>query len=274
MSTTTENELTINDYVTLETYKYPSLYAGLTLEKSKLRILDHLLTTLGNGIYFTDVINQSYKNPTNMDILSKDNSHLFDGTEFFYLYKSANSREKIIHPHTRKEVMALTLKEIQELGWDNDDYYRISTVSDSEKVWTPYPGFYKEYSFVWEYKDHLHKLPVSILEGFLWYYDYVLNFFKSDDRYFYSYSCPNPNDTQAWEKYMKEWQETYDGKTKEILVEEDKMPIFSKSYGVKYDGNDLTVFLEKLQENLMNQNIQFIEETVQIIQNVISQKQS
>lgn len=267
------NELTINDYVTLVTYAYPSLYAGRNLEQSKLLILDHLLNTLGNGINFTDVMNMSHKSPTNNDILAKDNTHLFDGTPFFYIERAERGLPKLIHPKTRKEVMSLTLKEIQELGWDTDEYRRYPTISKRENPWTPYPGFHPVYSFIWEYKNYLHELPISFLEAFRWYYQQVENFFQSDNRYLYSYSCPNPTDTQAWDKYLKEWQEIYDSKTADIPDEAEKWAFFSKSYEQEYNG-DLKQFLDNRQENMLKEIHDFVNKSIELLDQEIAKKKT
>lgn len=261
-------------YITLKTLQYPSLYAAQSFASAKLAIMDHLLSTLGNDISFEDFLSEILLNKKNKETLEQPSDYLFDGTKMFYINKLSKddsyAREKPIHPNTGKEVFVLTMEQLKEFGWDNPEEYKwFENKQKNDDKWVPYPYFEKTYNMLWNHENELGKIPVSFLHEFVTYYRTVLDVFTTDKQYFYHYACPAPSDTEKWTEELEQWQTIYEKNTAEIQDEEEKMKKFSEDYCVPYNG-DMRTFLEQRHKQEIDKCIQFVNETIQMLENTIA----
>lgn len=270
------SNMTCDQYITLRALRYPSLWAGKSFSSAKLDIMDHLLSTIGNGITFHDFLDDILLTKKKKDALSQPSNYLFDGTKFYHVYKISKddefSRERPVHPQTGNQVSALTMEQIKELGWDDPTEYKwLENKSNSEEKgqWSPYPYFEKTYNILWQNKDELNKIPVDFLQEFINYYRTTLDFFTTDKQYFYYYACPAPSQTDKWINVLKEWQQIYEKNTAAIEDEQEKMQKFSKDYGLSYHG-DMRAFLEERHKKTIDKCVQFIQETIELLENTIS----
>lgn len=261
-------QMTTREYVTIKALKYPILWASDSYEFSKLIVLDHLLSVLGNGITFDTLLADSKKSKKNQEELKLNPDNLFNGSEFYYVHKKGTpSYETLKHPITGKDADCLTLAEIQELGWDNDDYSYYPNGKRSVDKWRPYPNFTKQYSLLWENQADLHLLPQDFLKEFINYYEETYKFFSSDRKYLHFYACPRPNDEELWKTKLKEWEEIFERATHKI-PEDEKNAHFSKAYGFPFTG-DMKQFLIDRFNNEVENNISFIYETIVMLESVI-----
>lgn len=270
------SNITIDEYIIIKALKYPSLYGSQTFEQSKLSVLDHLLSTIGNGISFSELLNDSLSHIENKNTLFKDSQHLFDGTPMFYVSRviTPNSnlfREPIVNPKTGEEVFSLTMNDIKEFGFDDTSKYYLVEKGIKNNFWRPYPGFQKTFSILWGNQERLKELPTDFLEGFIDYYKTSLDFFTTDKQYSYHYACPAPKDEAKWTRTLIEWQEIFEKNTERIENIEDKYKKFSTDYETSYDG-DMRKFLENKHKDSINKIVSFIHETISLIENAIEEK--
>lgn len=270
------SNITPDQYVIINTVKYSSLYGSMSFESAKLAIMDHLLSTIGNGISFEEFLHNTKLHKKNKEFLSREYKHLFDGTPMYYIdkipqdNKNSMHKEYLINPKTGEEVYTLSMAEIKEFGWDNPQEYRWFKNSHKDySKWSPYPYFSKQYNMLWENQNDLQKVPVSFLQSFLDYYKVTLEFFTTDKQYFYHYACPHPQDDEGWETALKKWQEVYERNTKKVEGDEEKMKHFSKEYGVPYNGN-MREFLENRHKKTIEECVEFIKETISMLEEQIS----
>ena len=271
------SNISVDQYVTMNALKHSSLYGGRSFESAKLGVLDHLLSTVGNGITFNDLVRDSKNNYRNKKILAQDATHLFDGTPMYYISKivpksdgNYAAKEYLINPKTGEEVFTLPMAQIKEFGWDNPEEYEWFENSHRKiEEWRPYPDFAKDYSIVWNHKNELSKLPVDFLKAFIEYYKITLDFFTTEKQYLYHYACPRPDDEKMWKLKLKEWQDIYEKYTKDIENDEEKMKHFSKGYGATYSGN-MREFLENRHKKNIEKCISFIKETLIMLEEKVS----
>lgn len=270
------SNITINEYITLKAIEHPSLYGARSFESAKLAVLDHLLTTIGNGVSFSQLLNESFNSNRIKELLLQDSSYLFDGSPMYYVYRvftpdSHYNREPILNPKTGKEVFTLTMAQIKEFGFDDTSKYELSESKNKTTIWCPYPGFQKTYSILWGNQERLKELPIDFLEGFIDYYKTTLDFFTSDKQYYYHYACPAPQDEDKWKSTLIEWQKIFEKNTEGVENLQDKYKKFSDDYGTSYDG-DMRKFLENKHQESMKEIIIFINETISLIENSIEEK--
>lgn len=270
------SNITPEQYVIINTVQHSSLYGGMSFDSAKLAIMDHLLSTIGNGITFEDFLHNIKLHKHNKELLSREYKHLFDGTPMYYIDKlpqdNKNSmyKERLTNPKTGEEVFTLSMDEIKEFGWDNPKEYRWFKNSHKEPgKWAPYPYFSKQYNMLWDNQKELQKVPVPFLRAFIDYYKVTLDFFTTDKQYLHHYACPRPDDDAAWETALKKWQEIYEKNTKSVEGDEEKMKHFSKDYATEYNGN-MREFLELRHRNEVNKCIDFIKETIEMLEDTIT----
>lgn len=222
---------------------YPSLYSDSTYDLVKIRVLDYIFNTVGNGIYSSNSFEyQDYD-------FESSKKYITDET-LCYGYHEEDIDRKIITPN--EELYCITKsnsKPIVCLTSEKDQYHDVVYWLDQKRYNKVYhPNFEKNYSLVWN--PLFKNLTQEWIDAAIWYYTQAQNYFNNNPTDFH-YAFPNSKTTV--EKQIKEFEH--------FIKDYKSYAEISKAYELEYTGDSYDFLSRRWQVEL--KRIQdFIQETL------------
>lgn len=278
----------LHDHICKSICDWPTLYLLDNFESSKIRVLDHLFGTLGNGVEWAHT-----KNPKQGGYMCEDRHRKVKG-EYVRIFDKPYGKEKFekdinkkyIEPiievydwRCRKVIFVGTLEEYnnnpEKETWEDpenkeeEDFdicrfrvnkdirnsnlkYHSTFVDTSLKFygWHPYPYFGKDYSPLWEIEPE--DIKDDWKEGALYWLKECKEFFLDDKRVKTYSHYPTKINIRDFKKYVLKEMET---KTVDDI---------NKMYGTtSFTGDNFEeVEMERWDNNLKN-IMSFINETIE-----------
>lgn len=254
------NILTPKQYVDFRVHNYSMLYASSNFNTSRFNVIDHVLNTIGNGVYFDEFINTSDKTTNTFRV-----ERLYNVTELSYGYYEKHHilddcymgqgeyicvpiDEKYLHPNI--------------VHWVDFD---LSLTKN------PYPNFKKSYSMVWRglygTDNNFYEFKALGLEWVneaIWFYQTCKEYFEGLESLNYHYAFPNSDRDVE--------QEINDMIV--VLNKYENTDEISKAYGVEFVGtpnnyNDVYDFNVSRWQNEKERILKFIDETLTMLNDMI-----
>lgn len=234
--------LTAENYIYSCIASWPTLYAAKSFDEAKMKVMNHLLNVIGNGI--------------------RNNEELAEHLSGYE--KGQSSEDKIlalryiqedfywaIFPVTEEKDLIVFTEELDsaKLKFPQVEYW----IKNKKYDFNPYPNFSKEYSTIYSCPNYFN-LDKSWIFAALEYYNNCLIRFQEDKKD-YSHRWPSENP----EKTKKDFLSHFGNKTNEQI---------SKDYKFPFDG-DLDKFLTGKWQKEKARIIAFIEETIELLREKI-----
>lgn len=240
---------TMNKYYTPEQYilkslgMYPTLYIDYSYDGVRLRVLDHVFNTIGNGLDKESFEYQDYDFESAKKYIT-DESLWYGYHEEDITRKIMSNGETYCFP-TGKSI--LTCLESEKSQYSNMVYW----VESNRYPHEFYPNFDKKYSLVW--KPLFKKLPLEWTEDAIWFYTQARDYFNNDPHNFH-YAFPNGE--CSVEKQIKEFEH--------FIKDYKSYEEISKAYELEYTG-DTYDFLSRRWQVELTRIKEFIDETLNML---------
>lgn len=255
--------LSPHEFIVRAVNAHPSLYAAPTYGEVKFRVLDHVLNTIGNGIYmetFTDVP----VSDTEIAIAQK----WFTCRRAAYGYqqvKEITDGEYSFKMPVGDSACVVTLDE-------KDQFPNIAhwVEFDCSKPREPYPNFAKRFSAVWNNRDiKFEQLGAEWAEAAGWFYNKCYEYFL---------------DTERVKTYHSSFPKQTEQETKNAIADYrrfmsiDRYPTnaaITAAYGCEFTGDrgndeDIAKFMTLLWEQELQKILSFLDETIEYLYTLIA----
>lgn len=251
--------LSPHEFIVRAVNAHPSLYAAPTYDEVKFRILDHVLNTIGNGIYmetFTDV--------------PVSDTEIATAQKWFNCSRAAYGYTKIE-----------TFSDDDGYSWrigrgdpecvvredEKDQFPNIAhwVDFDCNKSRDPYPNFSKKYSPVWNNRDiKFEQLGADWAEAAVWFYNKCYEYFL---------------DTEQVKSYHSSFPKRTEQETKNAIADYrrfmniDRYPTnadITTVYGCEFTGDrgndeDMAKFMTLLWKQELQKILSFLDETIEYL---------
>ncbi len=245
---------------------HPTLFNGKSFEDVKLKVMDHLLNTIGNGLEKEDFLSQfSYKDE-NKEYYKSIPEKYYNGIPLFYAYSKIHKTIKLSNgefykfPDVNSTIDgAFTEEELKSVE------HAIS-IPVGIYDFHPYPNFQKKYSIIWDSPKIFNK---DWLINIKWFYEKCLEYLSSDKIYEYSQAIPKDLDDLKWDKKVEEQVRFFNSTFERYRIGEESFEeCISREYECEYTG-DVKDFMVRrfLKENERRKN--FCIETIEYISQLI-----
>lgn len=244
--------ISIDQYVISTIYKFPSLFNDMNYYQSKMKVLDHLLNTIGNGISNGDELLE-HLSDINNDLTMDDIKPYITGEPLFYGYFDVTTytdkETGEIHHHPANISKSIISTEADKVNHTDV----VLWLSVLHYKFRPYPNFLKGYSTVYRCPSYLN-LHKSFIEGAIEFYKYCLELLIEDEtRYHNSFPCASDAETKLRLRELRQHLNTYSSNEQ-----------ISEEYGVTFTG-DLYQFEVDRWNKEKSRIILFINETISLL---------
>lgn len=227
----------------------PRLYYGKTLTESKLKFLDYITNTVGNGLYSAVNFINIYGYDSKFDLkinLGEPKKEYTNGSKIYVV----NNKPGLYN-------------EIEIQGLNSNEYYKLS-----HKTWHPYPNFKKEYSPIWIYPEIFNEEWLTEIQFF---YEYCLGYLNSKYIYDAFDGIPQSDNSPRWPSVITEQEKMFMYCLKDKRKDETDHECISRVYNTEYNGNTKELIISVF-HNENNRRIAFCEETIEKIKTLINEK--
>lgn len=253
--------LTPDEFIIRSVNNFPSLFAALSYEEVKFRILDHVLNTIGNGLYTKDFMG---KPVTKKEIA--DAQKWFQCSEAAYGYtKTYQLGDDPEFRMPEGDPIVVPINEMENYP----DIVHWVEFNCSYKS-SPYPNFSKQYSTVWdERRIKFVDLGVEWMQAADWFYRKCQDYFLDNERVL-EYHTAFPKSTE-WET-----KNTIED-CKEIITNTTRYPdnaAITEAYECEFIGDthndeDVANFILRRWNTEHKRILDFIQETLVYINTLI-----
>lgn len=235
--------LTAENYIYSCIAQWPTLYAANSFDEAKMKVMNHLLNVIGNGIRDNEELAE-HLNGYEQGQTPQDKYRALKFIEEDFYSGCSEDWEQFVD--SLEEELETNKIKYPQMKWRKYDNIR-------KYSFNPYPNFQKEYSLIYNCSDYL-KLDKSWILVAIEYYQNCLIRFQEDQKDYHSrWPSENP------EKTKKDFLSHFGNKTNEQI---------SKDYEFPFDG-DLDKFLTGRWQKEKARIIIFIEETIQLLMNIL-----
>lgn len=240
------------DYIIHIICVYPTLYANRSFMVSRMKIMDQVLNTIGNGIRDDEELMEQVKfkprhtraeadkwmrEPVYWGYKKVIEKKIPLGNGKFHTWVMSDPSCRPVH------LVKSEIKSHPEI---------IHTLESKKYPFEPYPNFQKEYSLVWRCPAFF-TLGKDWTEEAILFYKYCRKWLKQNESK-YHYAFPRENEkTTAGE--IKEFKSYIKGKTRKQIT---------KDYGLEYKGN-VRDFLTRRWQKEKTRIDGFISETLEML---------
>lgn len=227
---------------------YPSLYANNDIRVSKMKVLDQLLNTVGNGIRDDE------------ELIEYLNEYKKIGSSDFDRYlteKTYTGYTRLEEPFEPGEKQYPDINSVVSYGTLENDRYKYPEVilwrKNRINGFTPYPNFQEEYSLVYTCPVFF-SLGKDWIEAAIFFYTACQQWFVNNEKS-YHYAFPT-NNKKADERLVKELEETF--------KKYDSFEAISLDYNTQYNG-DVPKFLVLRWEKELTRINSFLFKTIEYL---------
>lgn len=232
--------MTPEEFIIRHINAYPSLYAAPTYDKSKFRILDNCLNTLGNGLGIKDFHGKTVKKA---EIQSAQQWFNCGQAAYGYTLKTDHDH-KLFVPVDQTS--------------NYPDIERWIKIDCNLEIY-PYPMFKKEYSLVWD-NESFSELGAKWVDAARWFYVECFKFFMDEEavkRYYYAFPKRTDKETQTviddYKRLIGRYYPTNDDVSKAYGCE---------SLGDRNNNTDVSAFIRRRWDQERLRILDFIKETI------------
>lgn len=238
--------LTPKQYINRALKLHPTLYVGkgTSYEEARMKVLDQLLNTNGNGIRDNEELEYELKN--HGDIVENFDPRWFE-YDVVYGYKNVKEFQQFVFPMFSDD--DVTCFEYEKDCHPDVKHWLESTVYP----FNPYPNFDKEYSTIYQCPDFLNLGDEWIQEAIDFYEHCYMWLMENENKY--SYAFP-----KATEKETLRTIEDF----KQCISRYDSYDAVTEAYGTEYNGN-VYDFIERRWIKEKARIFEFIEETIALL---------
>lgn len=249
------NIISPDDYIIRMVNTFPSIFASPTYKESKLRIMDHMFNTIGNGVSMKELSGE----PATVEEQQQAN-RWFNCTKAAYGYKSDPTPGKWRYETGDPDVVVPVGEKNQhpEINhWVDFDTYTAPHVI--------YPNFTKQYSLVWDSRKFTFcHLGAHWGQAAIDFYTECRNLLISGEDCHFDRTFPS-SDPAADDELVHEYLTS--------LLDTEKYPtneIISTTYNCLFDGDrtdyqDVYKFLARRWEQRRANYIKFVDETIEML---------
>jgi len=230
--------------------KYPRLYLSSSLELSKMKFYDHFLNTIGNQFKKVEDL-YSDLSLADTDMFDIPEKYISD-TDIYCCYFSEDKRYTTNYIFLTEEEASLNPLVVTKTKIKKNDFF------------LPFDNFNKKYSIVWT--SEIDNFDLPSLKEILWFYTECQKHFHSDDKYDIFLRCKIG--TPQFEQSIEEQNDYFLKMRKESMTDQEYFDLISEKYQIKFTG-DVKQFLIDRAEKKLNLVLQFINETIAMVENKI-----
>jgi len=222
----------VDQFIVSAITRYPTLYGATSLKTAKLKVLDHTLNVVGNGVRDDEELAE-YLTVTS-GLTMADAERFINETGVMYGYTEANIKRRSF-TNDKGETHEFTFG-----NGDPEDFYItkeeekanhpeiVYWVTSEHHGFTPYPNFQEDYSTMFQAPSFMD-LDVSWLEAALWFYkECQLWFVDNESQYHYAFPEANAKATERRTAEMQQYLKSDKYKTNEDI---------SKAYECEFVGS-------------------------------------
>lgn len=255
--------------LSLEVNSYPGLYTGKTLEDVKLKVLDHWLNYIGNGLNKEDFIERFTYNKKYEDLYKDIEEKYYNGTPLFTAYteimevtRLLSTPFEIVNPNSALNG-AFTKEELKSIE-------HIKSIPIGLHDFQPYPNFEKKYSAIWNFSEIFDRDWLLIIK---WFYEKCLEHLSSDKIYSDFQAIPKDFDDPKWVRRIDEQEMFFDFTFKKYRQGDESFgDCITREYECEFTGDTKDFIIRRFHiENERRKN--FCKETIEHINTMIESKQ-
>lgn len=237
--------VTLDQLVISRIHEYPSLYGGNTYEDAKMRVLDHFLNVIGNGIRDSRELEAELAD-VNLALTLEDVEAATSGEQMYYAYREVKDYGHFCVGEGDSEV-------IFERDRESSPHIK-HWLAITQRPHNLYPNFKAEYSTVYQC-ENFRTLDKSFTRGAIDFYRYALKWLAENES---SYHHAFPQKTEA------ETQRVLESYEKSISRYETHEEV-SEAFGREFHGDVYRFASEGWQEEKVR-IIAFINKTIQTLE--------
>lgn len=244
--------LTLDQYVITQIHRFPTLYGSTgSYEVSKMKVLDHFLNVIGNGIRDNEELSYAI-NDIDTSLSMKDIEKYIHNDLYYGYYKT----ETIGDGEFSIEIADSSSESIVVIGNEKDKHPDIKKwIEVGAYDFDPYPNFQEEYSTIYQCPQYL-ELDPSFISGAIEFYEYVIKWFEENEsKYHSAFPCDTDKKTAQRTEDLSGFLKSYE--TKQEIYE---------AYGCEFNG-DLEDFQIRLWNKEKTRIFSFIDQTINKLKN-------